>query len=65
MRESARPQELRSALTRGALVVDGITAVELGLRPDLSIGAALAPPGGSVGVAAARELGAHAPPGRQ
>jgi hypothetical protein len=35
------------------------------MRPDLSIGAALPPPpGGNVGVAA-RELGTHAPPGRQ
>jgi len=33
------------------------------MRPDLSIGAALPPPGGNVRVAAARELGAHAPPG--
>jgi len=49
----------------GELVVDGITAVELELRPDLSIGAALAPPGGNAGGVAARELGTHAPPGRQ
>jgi hypothetical protein len=35
------------------------------MRPDLGIGAALAPPGGNVLVAAARELGTHAPPGRQ
>jgi hypothetical protein len=35
------------------------------MRPDLSIGAALPPPGGNVRVAAARELGTHAPPGRQ
>jgi hypothetical protein len=33
------------------------------MRPDLSIGAG--PPGGNAGVAAARELGTHAPPGRQ
>ena len=35
------------------------------MRPDLSIGAALGPPGGNVRVAAARALGTHAPPGRQ
>jgi hypothetical protein len=35
------------------------------MRPDLSIGAALGPPGGNVRVAAAREPGMHAPPGRQ
>jgi hypothetical protein len=35
------------------------------MRPDLCIGAALALPGGNVWVAAARELGTHAPPGRQ
>jgi hypothetical protein len=35
------------------------------MRPDLSIGAALPLPGGNVRVAAARELGAHAPPRRQ
>ena len=35
------------------------------MRPDLGIGAALGPPGGNAGVAAARELGTHAPPGRQ
>ena len=35
------------------------------MLPDLGIGAALAPPGGNVRVAAARELGTHAPPGRQ
>ena len=35
------------------------------MRPDLSVGAALPPPGGNVGVAAARALGTHAPPGRQ
>ena len=35
------------------------------MRPDLSVGAALPPPGGNAGVAAARELGTHAPPGRQ
>jgi hypothetical protein len=34
-------------------------------RPDLSTGAALAAPGGNVRVAAAREVGTHAPPGRQ
>jgi hypothetical protein len=33
--------------------------------PGMVIGAALGPPGGNVRVAAARELGAHAPPGRQ
>jgi len=37
--------------------VDGITAVELELRPGLSIGAALPPPDGNAGVAAVRELG--------
>ena len=47
------------------LVVDGITGVLARLRSDLRIGAALASPGGNVGVAAARELGAHAAPGRQ
>jgi hypothetical protein len=35
------------------------------MRPDLSIGAALPPLGGNVRVAAARELGTYAPPGRQ
>jgi len=35
------------------------------MRPDLSVGAALPPPGGNLKVAAARELGTHAPPGRQ
>src|SRR5215831_15024892 len=33
------------------------------MRLDLSIGAALSPPGGNVRAAAARELGTHAPPG--
>jgi hypothetical protein len=41
---------------------DGVLAR---LRPDLSVGAALAAPGGKVRVAAAREVGAHAPLGRQ
>jgi hypothetical protein len=50
---------------QGELVVDGITAVELELWLDLSVGAALGPPGGNAGVAAARELGTHASPGRQ
>ena len=54
-----------SSTNQGGLVVDGITAVELELRLDLSVGAALPPPGGNAGVAAARELGTHAPPGRQ
>jgi hypothetical protein len=35
------------------------------MRPDLSIGVALGPPGGNVRVAAARELGTLVPPGRQ
>ena len=35
------------------------------VRPDLGPGAALGPPGGNAGVAAAWELGRHAPPGRQ
>jgi hypothetical protein len=35
------------------------------MRPDLGVGAALPPPGGDAGVAAARELGTHAPPERQ
>jgi hypothetical protein len=35
------------------------------MRPDLSIGAALVPPGGKVWVAAARELGTLVPSGRQ
>ena len=35
------------------------------MRPELSAGAALPPPGGNVGVAAAREVGTHASPGRQ
>jgi len=35
------------------------------MRPELSIGAALPPPGGDAGVAAARKLGTHASPGRQ
>ena len=34
------------------------------MRPDLGIGA-LALPGGNLGVAAAREVGTHASPGRQ
>ena len=34
-----------SAANQGELVVDGITAVELELRPDLSVGAALPPAG--------------------
>jgi len=54
-----------SSTNQGGLVVDGITAVELELRLDLSVGAALGPPGGNAGVAAARELGTHASPGRQ
>ena len=41
---------------------DGVLAR---MRPELSVGAALPPPGGNLGVAAARELGTHAPPGRQ
>jgi hypothetical protein len=36
-----------------------------GMRPGLGIGAVLGPPGGNVRVAAARELGTLAPPGRQ
>jgi hypothetical protein len=35
------------------------------MRPDLGIGAALPSPGGNLGVAAARELGTYASPGRQ
>ena len=35
------------------------------MRPDLSVGAALPPPGGNLKVAAARELGTHTSPGRQ
>jgi hypothetical protein len=35
------------------------------MRPDLGIGAVLALPGGNAGVAAARELGRHAPAERQ
>ena len=35
------------------------------MRPELSVGAALPPPGGNVEVAAAREVGTHASPGRQ
>jgi hypothetical protein len=35
------------------------------MRPDLSIAAALPPLGGNVRVVTARELGKHAPPGRQ
>ena len=35
------------------------------MRPEPSVGAALPPPGGNLKVAAARELGTHAPPGRQ
>ena len=35
------------------------------MRPELSVGAALAAPGGNVRVAAAREVGTHASPGRQ
>jgi hypothetical protein len=35
------------------------------MRPDLSVGAALPRPGGNVEVAAAREVGTHASPGRQ
>jgi hypothetical protein len=35
------------------------------MRPDLSIGVACPPPGGNLGVAAARELGTHASRGRQ
>jgi hypothetical protein len=35
------------------------------MRPDLSVGAAVGPPGGNAGVAAARELGRHVPPERQ
>jgi hypothetical protein len=41
---------------------DGVLAR---MRPDLSIGAALPPPGGDVRVAVVRELGTHAPTGRQ
>jgi hypothetical protein len=41
---------------------DGVLAR---MRPDLSIGAALARRAATSGVAAARELGTHAPPGRQ
>ena len=35
------------------------------MRPDLGSGAVLGPPGGNAGMAAVRELGTHAPPGRQ
>ena len=35
------------------------------MRPDLSVGVALPPPGGNAGVAAAREVGTYASPGRQ
>ena len=35
------------------------------MRPELSVGAALPPPGGNRGVAVAREVGTHASPGRQ
>ena len=35
------------------------------MRPGLRIDAALSPPGGDVWVAVVRELGTHAPPGRQ
>ena len=35
------------------------------MRPELSVGAALPPPGGNAGVAAAREVGTYASPGRQ
>jgi hypothetical protein len=35
------------------------------MRPDLGIAAALPPLDGNARVAAARELGTHAPPGRQ
>ena len=35
------------------------------MRPELSVGAALPPPGGDAGVAADRELGTYASPGRQ
>jgi hypothetical protein len=35
------------------------------MRPGLSVGAALPLPGGNVGVAAAREVGTYASPGRQ
>ena len=35
------------------------------MRLELSVGAALLPPGGNLGVAAAGELGTHASPGRQ
>ena len=35
------------------------------MRPELSVGAACPPPGGNARVAAARELGTHASPGRQ
>jgi hypothetical protein len=35
------------------------------IRPDLSGAPPCPPPGGNAGVAAAREVGTHAPPGRQ
>ena len=39
---------------------DGVLAR---MRPDLGIGAALRPPGGNAGGAAARELGTYVPSG--
>ena len=64
---SAREQEVTRAPQPGqeipAVQVSG--GVLARMRPDLSVGAALPPPGGNPGVAAARELGTHAPPGRQ
>jgi hypothetical protein len=64
---SARGQEVTRAPQPGQEIpveqVSGGVLAEM--RPDLSIGAALGPPGVNVRVAAARELGAHAPPGRQ
>jgi hypothetical protein len=43
----------------------GVEGLPARMRPDLGIGAALPPLGGKVRVAAARELGTRAPPGRQ
>jgi hypothetical protein len=60
-------QEVRRAPQSGQEIpVEQVSGGVLArMRPELSAGAALPPPGGNPGVAAAREVGTYAPPGRQ
>jgi len=62
----ATPQESCGGLVYKCLLMRGHwPSVLAQMRPDLSIGVALCPPGGNVRVAAARELGTLVPSGRQ